>query len=60
VTIVIESSSPGLPKGGNDGIGSWHVAGLDVHKKTVVVVVLQSDHSDEDLLRAYLVRRDMA
>jgi transposase len=24
------------------------VAGLDVHKKTVVVVVLQSDHSDED------------
>ena len=24
------------------------VAGLDVHKKTVVVVVLQSDHSDEN------------
>ena len=35
------------------------VAGLDVHKKTVVVVVLQRDHSEEDHATAVLVRRDM-
>jgi hypothetical protein len=35
------------------------VAGLDVHKKTVVAVVLQSDHSEEDHAAAVSVRRGM-
>ena len=35
------------------------VAGLDVHKKTAVAVVLDSDHTEEDHASAVLVQRGM-
>ena len=48
MTIVIESSSPGLPKGGNDGIGSWHRGGTGCPQEDSGSCGVQSDHSDED------------